>query len=151
MKETILRLGNAYGLYLMAKAALIVVSVEAVYNVINSTTGLFFGSNPLQAGEKAIEDAFLTYAIYQFSLGIMCVVAAYFKDITFFGTSFLAFNVTYILLHGYFIYGGRIKQEESIGTIIELVVVSVIFVYFELSKTSRAAAVKVVDEAKKSE
>ena len=112
----------------MAKGGLIIVGAEIYFNLLEFITSLFFGS-VVVAAEQSIEDILQTTGILSFSVGAMYATAALFNDVLFFRTSFLAFNISSIVLHFYLMNGGALSSVHLFIHVVESAIVVLVMLY----------------------
>jgi len=137
MKDFVLTFGLIFGVFQLGKGLVTIIGTELLFDLIGSFTNSFLdGWKPLKNVEKEIENSILGHAIITASIGVTFIVAALFKDILFFTTGFIAFNITHLLLYVILISSGKITCGNSVLEILE-VIVMVVLTVFVLTSSQR--------------
>ena len=138
MKDFVLTFGLIFGVFQLGKGLVTIIGTELLFDLIGAFTNSFLdGWKPLKNAEKEIEDSILGHAIITASIGVTFIVAALCKDVLFFTTGFIAFNLTHLLLHIALISTGKITFGNSFLEIAELFVMAILTVYFFTSSQKK--------------
>ena len=143
--------GSLLGFFLLGKGLLTIVAAELYFDVLEFCTRLVWNSSAILVAERAVEDIFLAQGILSASLGIMCLLAGYLNDVRFFTFHFMAFSVSSIIFHSWFLSSTGAMKTSSMHLIVhvvEMTVVVAILLYFNI-KNFVFGGMKVVSDEKK--